>query len=83
MDQVLEVLRTRITDPLKGIADSVVTRQGDDRVLVQIPGGQVDRESLRDLVRVTGFLEFKIVRDAAQNEELLRAKYPGSARPTP
>jgi preprotein translocase subunit SecD len=76
MDQVLEVLRQRITDPLKGIADSVVTRQGEDRVLVQIPGGQVDRASARDLLRVTGFLEFKIVRDLAQSEELLRAKYP-------
>jgi preprotein translocase subunit SecD len=76
MDQVLEVLRARITDPIKGIADSVVTRQGDDRVLVQIPGGQVDRASLRDLVRVTGFLEFKIVRDSALTEELLLAKHP-------
>jgi preprotein translocase subunit SecD len=76
MDQVLEVLRARITDPLKGIADSVVTRQGDDRVLVQIPGGQVDRESLRKLVRVTGFLTFKIVKDQAENEELLKARYP-------
>jgi preprotein translocase subunit SecD len=75
MLQVLEVLRRRITDPLKGIADSVVTRQGDDQVLVQIPGGQVDRESARGLLKVTGFLEFKIVRDTAQTEELLRAKY--------
>jgi preprotein translocase subunit SecD len=77
MEQVLEVLRQRITDPLKGIADSVVARQGEDRVLVQIPGGQVDRASARQLLRVTGFLEFKIVRDQAQSEELLRDKYPG------
>jgi preprotein translocase subunit SecD len=81
MDQVLEVLRQRITDPLKGIADSVVTRQGEDRVLVQIPGGQVDRASARDLLRVTGFLEFKIVQDQAQSEELLRAKYPDGLPP--
>jgi preprotein translocase subunit SecD len=76
MDQVLEVLRQRITDPLTGIADSVVTRQGEDRVLVQIPGGQVDRASARGLLRVTGFLEFKIVQDQAPSEELLRAKHP-------
>ncbi len=76
MDQVLEVLRQRISDPIKGIADSVVTLQGADRVLVQIPGGQVDRASARELLRVTGFLEFKIVMDQAQNEELLHAKYP-------
>ncbi|HXV36516.1 MAG TPA: hypothetical protein VEC18_05195, partial [Myxococcota bacterium] len=77
MAQVLEVLRRRIDDPLKGIPDSVVTRQGDDRVLVQIPGGAVDRARAREMLRVTGFLEFKIVLDIAPTEELLRDKYPG------
>ena len=75
MQQVLEVLRNRVSDPAKGIAESVVTRQGDERVLVQIPGGEVDREAARALLEVTGFLEFKIVRDQAASEELLRAKH--------
>jgi preprotein translocase subunit SecD len=75
MAQVLEVLRRRIEDPIQGIPDSVVTRQGDDRILVQIPGGQIDRSRAREMLKVTGFLEFKIVRDTAQTEELLRAKY--------
>jgi preprotein translocase subunit SecD len=77
MEQVLEVLRRRIADPVRGIPDSVVTRQGDDRVLVQIPGGQIDRSRARELLRVTGFLEFKIVKDSDQTEELLRARYAG------
>ena len=81
MSQVLEVLRRRIGDPMKGIPDSVVTRQGDDRVLVQIPGGSVDRARAREMLRVTGFLEFKIVLDIAQTEELLRAKYPETGLP--
>jgi preprotein translocase subunit SecD len=81
MSQVIEVLRRRIGDPMKGIPDSVVTRQGDDRVLVQIPGGSVDRARAREMLRVTGFLEFKIVMDIAQTEELLRAKYPDSELP--
>jgi preprotein translocase subunit SecD len=76
MAQVLEVLRNRMEDPAKGIAESVVTRQGDDRVLVQIPGGEVDREAARKLLEVTGFLEFKLVRDHAPSEELLRARHP-------
>ena len=75
MEQVLEVLRLRIADPINGIPDSVVTRQGDDRVLVQVPGGQIDRERLGKLLDVTGFLEFKIVRDEADNEELLSERY--------
>lgn len=74
MSQVLEVLRRRINDPVKGIPDSVVTRQGDDRVLVQIPGGQIDRARARDLLKSTGFLEFKIVQDMDANEEALRTR---------
>ncbi len=77
MNQVLEVLRRRIADPIQGIPDSVVTRQGDDRILVQIPGGQIERSSARELLRSTGFLEFKIVIDDEPSEELLLAKYDG------
>ena len=75
MEQVLEVLRRRINDPVKGIPDSVVTRQGEDRVLVQIPGGQIDRTRARELLKSTGFLEFKIVQDADPSEEKLRARH--------
>jgi len=81
MMQVLEVLRRRIEDPIEGIPDSVVTRQGEDRILVQIPGGGVDRARAREMLKVTGFLEFKIVRDSAQTEELLRAKHPDGMPP--
>ncbi len=76
IDQILEVLRRRIDDPVRGVQDSVITRQGEDRVLVQIPGGQLDRDRARDLLKATGFLEFKIVKDEAPSEDLLRAKYP-------
>ncbi len=76
MSQVLEVLRRRIDDPQRGIPDSVVTRQGDDRVLVQIPGEQIDRERARTLLKSTGFLEFKMVVDSDATEEILRARYP-------
>jgi len=77
MSQVLEVLRRRIDDPIRGIPDSVVTRQGTDRVLIQIPGGQIDRSRAREIIKVTGFLEFKIVKDTAPSEDLLLARYDG------
>ena len=76
MQQVLEVLRRRIDDPVHGVQDSVVTPQGADRVMVQIPGGNADREAARNLLTVGGFLEFKIVEDQDKTEDLLRAKYP-------
>ena len=55
----------------------MVTQQGVDRVLVQIPGGQIERSRARELLRVTGFLEFKLVQDSAQTEEILLARYDG------
>ena len=72
MLQSLEVLRRRIDDPLTGIPESVVTRQGTDRILVQIPG----MSRVPDIFRQTGHLDFKIVQDYALSEELLRAKHP-------
>lgn len=77
MLQSLEVLRRRIDDPETGIPESVVTRQGDDRILVQIPG----MSRVPDIFRQTGHLEFKIVIDAAVTEALLRAKYPSGLPP--
>jgi preprotein translocase subunit SecD len=76
MQQVLEVLRRRIDDPIQGIPESVVARQGTDHVLIQIPGGQLDREQARGLLRKTGFLEFKLVLDSAPTQELLEARHP-------
>ena len=71
MLQALEVLRRRVDDPQTGIPESVVTRQGRERILVQIPG--VSR--VPNIFRQTGHLEFKIVQDSAASEDLLRAKY--------
>jgi len=76
MRQVLEVMRRRIEDPQTGIPESVVTRQGSDRILVQIPGGELERAQARTLLDQTGFLEFKIVIDQDRSEDLLRARYP-------
>ena len=59
----------------------MVTGQGEGRVLVQIPGGQIDRTLARKLLAVTGHLEFKIVKDSAPSEELLLAKYPEGLPP--
>jgi preprotein translocase subunit SecD len=81
MAQVVEVLRRRIDDPQRGVPDSVITRQGRDRVMVQIPGEQIDRERARELLKSTGFLEFKIVEDADDSEELLKARFPDGYPP--
>jgi preprotein translocase subunit SecD len=72
--QAQEVLRKRI-DGL-GVTEPVIAPQGEGRILVQLPGGDVDPAEARKILEQTTFLEFKHVRDAAPNEELLLDKYP-------
>jgi preprotein translocase subunit SecD len=69
--QALEVLRRRVDDPQTGIPESVITKQGRDRILIQIPGVS----ETPPILESTGYLELKIVQDVALTEELLRAKY--------
>jgi preprotein translocase subunit SecD len=71
--QALEVLRKRV-DGL-GVREPVIAPQGEGRILVQMPG-EIDPIRARTVLEETTFLEFKLVLDGAENEDLLRDKYP-------
>jgi preprotein translocase subunit SecD len=72
MRQALEVLRRRI-DSL-GVTEPVLAPQGDDRILVQMPG-EISPERARGILEKTTFLEFKPVLASAPNQELLESRY--------
>jgi len=57
IDRALKTVRSRIEG--FGVSESVVQKQGADRIVVQIPGIQ-DPERARKLVEAQAFLEFKI-----------------------
>jgi preprotein translocase subunit SecD len=57
IDRALKTVRSRIEG--FGVSESVVQKQGSDRIVVQIPGIQ-DPERARDLMQKQAFLEFKI-----------------------
>lgn len=61
MDQALETIRNRI-DQL-GVRETAVQREGEDRILVQLPGIQ-DPERAKELIGKTAVLEFKLVDDS-------------------
>ncbi|MBX7456883.1 protein translocase subunit SecD [Qipengyuania sp. 1NDH17] len=66
MDAALSVINDRI-DSL-GTREPTVIRQGDTRIVVQVPGLQ-DPEALKELIGKTAQLEFKrVLRDATQAE---------------
>ena len=60
VDQSLEIIRNRIDQ--FGVTEPVIIRQGDDMIVVQLPGVK-DQKRAMDLIGKTAMLEFKAVAD--------------------
>jgi len=78
VDQSIEVIRRRV-DAL-GTREPSIQREGDDRIIVQVPGLQ-DPEQLKTILGQTAKLEFRLVAEPGQNpselEELAQADESG------
>lgn len=77
-DRVLEILSTRVDK--FGVTEPTIARQGDSRILIQLPGVD-DPRRVRDLIGTTAQLEFRMVREqqetigaVQQVDEVLRAR---------
>jgi protein-export membrane protein SecD len=55
----MEIIRNRVDQ--FGVAEPLIQREGDDRIVVQLPG-LTDRQRAIDLIGKTALLEFKLVR---------------------
>ena len=64
VDQSIEVLRRRID--ASGTREPTIQREGNDRILVEVPGLQ-DTQHLKDLLGTTAKLEFRLVADPGAN----------------
>ncbi|MCZ6507751.1 MAG: protein translocase subunit SecD, partial [Acidobacteria bacterium] len=78
--QALETIRNRIDT--FGVTEPVIQRQGERRIVVQLPGVD-DPERVKALIKNTAFLEFRIVDypfrgGAAASAEEIVANYGGS-----
>lgn len=62
-ERVVEVIRNRIDE--FGVREPVITKQGKDQVVVQLPG-VTDRERAKEIVGKTAHLEFRLVSDNAE-----------------
>ncbi len=67
VEKAREVIANRIDE--FGVAEPVITIQGEDRILVQLPG-LTDTESAKNLINRTAKLEFMIVDKDANPEEV-------------
>jgi preprotein translocase subunit SecD len=62
VDQALKVIRNRVDQ--FGVAEPTIQKQGDNRILVQLPGIQ-DPARAKALIGKTAILEFKLVDETA------------------
>ncbi len=69
MDQALETIRNRI-DQL-GVRETTVAKEGDNEILVQLPGIQ-DPERAKELIGKTAVLEFKLVDDTHNPQDAIK-----------
>ncbi|MEJ5359148.1 MAG: protein translocase subunit SecD [Desulfobacterales bacterium] len=73
VDQALETIRNRVDQ--FGVAEPDIRRQGDRRILVQLPGIQ-DTQRAKELIGRTALLEFKLVDEAHDVQAALQGAVP-------
>jgi len=66
LSQAIEVLRKRIDR--FGVAEPIIQSAGGNRILIQLPGlSQSDKESAREQITKSAFLEFRMVHDSSDD----------------
>lgn len=73
VDQSLETIRNRVDQ--FGISEPEIIPQGQDRIIVQLPGVK-DTARAKSLIGKTALLEFKLVDDQHSVDEALRGNIP-------
>ena len=73
VSQSLEIIRRRIDET--GVREPTIQRQGENRILVQLPGIE-DPERMKDLIGKTAKLSFHLVDDKVSTAEALAGRTP-------
>lgn len=76
MAQAVEVIRRRIDE--LGTREPTIIRQGNDRIVVQVPGLQ-DPAALKSLIGKTAKLEFRLVDLNADPQDVARGRAPAGS----
>ncbi|MEM1288029.1 MAG: protein translocase subunit SecD [Pseudomonadota bacterium] len=80
VEQSIEVIRRRIDE--LGTTEPTIQREGQDRVLVQVPGLD-DPQRLKDLLQQTAALSFHLLCEEMTAEEAMRTRPPASCELLP
>jgi preprotein translocase subunit SecD len=71
--QGVETIRNRVDQ--FGVAEPTITRQGTDRILIQLPGVQ-DPERAKALIGKTALLEFKLLDERTPADQAVKGQLP-------
>ncbi len=71
--QAVETIRNRVDQ--FGVAEPTITRQGDDRILIQLPGVQ-DPDRAKALIGKTALLEFQLLDEQTPVEQAVAGRVP-------
>jgi preprotein translocase subunit SecD len=71
--QSIEIIRRRVDEV--GTNEPIIQRQGDDRILVQLPGLE-DPERIKKLLGKTARMNFRMVNETASIEDALSGRVP-------
>jgi preprotein translocase subunit SecD len=71
--QAVETIRNRVDQ--FGVAEPTITRQGEERILIQLPGVQ-DPERAKALIGKTALLEFRLLDEQTSVEQALAGRLP-------
>lgn len=76
LTQSIEVVERRVNE--LGTTEPIVQRQGDDRILVQVPGLQ-DPQRLKEILGQTAKLTFQMVDDSMPVQDALKSRPPAGS----
>ncbi|HKK25551.1 MAG TPA: protein translocase subunit SecD [Gracilimonas sp.] len=72
LDRAVEIIRTRVDR--YGVTEPSIVKQGQNRIVVELPGVE-DKERVRNLLKGTARLEFRLAADAEEFRSFVNQTY--------
>lgn len=79
LKQNISTLRKRIDEKFSGLVEPIIQQQGDDRIIIQLPGIQ-DTAGAKDILGATATLEYRAVDEGHSVEEAVNGRVPAGSK---
>ena len=79
LKQNITTLRKRIDEKFHGLVEPIIQQQGEDRIIIQLPGIQ-DTAGAKDILGATATLEYRAVDEEHTVEQALNGRVPAGSK---